>query len=330
MKRQLWSILLAGGEGKRLAGVTLDEEGHHLPKQFLSLDPRLTPQRPGARSLQGPSPGTTLLGKALLRSAAIAPPHRTLPVVLESHRQWWTPELRHLPDENVAVQPANRGTGAAVLLPLLSILEQDPEASVVVFPCDHFVEQESVLRHTLRDTLAVAGDRLVLLGARPRATDAELGWICPQRAAAEPVPISTFVEKPDPHAVERLRRKGALVNTLILTGPAAALLDLYRESAPDVLELLGGDPREPRLPSADALGSAYAAMEDLDFSRGLLEPAARRERLWVATLPACGWSDLGTKERLQSVRWQLAHPIVAPAEHRDPELWRFSPDYWLG
>jgi mannose-1-phosphate guanylyltransferase len=252
-------------------------------------------------------------------------------VVLESHRQWWTPELRHLPQENVAVQPANRGTGAAVLLPLLSILDQDPEATVVVFPCDHFVEQEAVLRRALRDTLAVAGDRLVLLGAKPRSNDTELGWICPQHAAVpEPAPISTFVEKPAPEVLERLRRKGALVNTLILTGPAAALLELYRESAPDVLELLGGDRGDPKRPTPEALEHAYREMEHLDFSRDLLEPAAQHNHLWVTLLPSCGWSDLGTKERLESVRWQLTHQVAVATPHPDPELCRFGPDYWLG
>jgi mannose-1-phosphate guanylyltransferase len=39
----------------------------------------------------------------------------------------------------VVVQPANRDTGARIFLPLTHIRADDPQATVVIYPSDHFV-----------------------------------------------------------------------------------------------------------------------------------------------------------------------------------------------
>ena len=44
------------------------------------------------------------------------------------------------------------------------------------------------------------------------------------------------------------------------------------------------------------LTQLYRSLPVLDFSKDLLEKTARN--LWVYPVPACGWADLGTPERL--------------------------------
>jgi mannose-1-phosphate guanylyltransferase len=46
----------------------------------------------------------------------------------------------------VLVQPANRETAPGLFLPLLWIARRDPEATVVVFPADHFIFAPHSLR----------------------------------------------------------------------------------------------------------------------------------------------------------------------------------------
>jgi len=45
----------------------------------------------------------------------------------------------------LVIQPANRGTGLGILLPLAHVLKADPRARVVVAPCDHYVAHPAPL-----------------------------------------------------------------------------------------------------------------------------------------------------------------------------------------
>src|SRR5580692_11154923 len=65
-----WAIVLAGGEGSRLHGLTTDASGVTVPKQFCSL-----------------SGGQSLLAETLQRAASAVEPERTCVVVGEQHRR---------------------------------------------------------------------------------------------------------------------------------------------------------------------------------------------------------------------------------------------------
>src|SRR5262249_1834085 len=148
-----WAIVLAAGEGTRLRALTIDSTGRAIPKQYCSL--------------RGSS---TLLAQAIRRAARVAPFDRVVVVVAAAHERWWRCELAHLPPENVIVQPRNRGTGPGLLLPLLTVLERSPHATVAVLPSDHFVREEAALAGALRRALAAADvepENAVLLGIAP-------------------------------------------------------------------------------------------------------------------------------------------------------------------
>ena len=162
-----WALVLAAGEGSRLRSLTRNEQGVVLPKQFCSL--------------QG---GPCLLQEALQRAASVAPLQRICSVVAEQHRQWWTPLLSYLPEQNVISQPQNKGTAYGILLPLLRILERDPDATVVLLPADHYLRDEEVMARSLRRAADLAqADRgsIYLLGVEPDEPDTELGYIVPRR-----------------------------------------------------------------------------------------------------------------------------------------------------
>jgi mannose-1-phosphate guanylyltransferase len=53
-------------------------------------------------------------------------------VVSQRHRRWWEPALAGVAAANIIVQPRNCGTANGILLPLLHIMERDPEACVVI------------------------------------------------------------------------------------------------------------------------------------------------------------------------------------------------------
>jgi len=275
-----WAIVLAGGDGTRLRPLTTDDAGTVVPKQFCSL-----------------SGGPSLLEAALARAERPVPRDRVLRVVAADHERFWREQLAHLPPQNVFRLACNRGTALGLFLPLLFVLNRDPEASVVVLPADHHVEDEAILAASLRAALddAVAGESgVVLLGMSPQDATADYGWIIPAGPYGATRAVSAFVEKPGAVRAGVLRAQGALWNTFLFAGRARVLRDLIERHA-------GAPARE--LASAVALGGdavdrVYEVLEPVDLSHDVFAkaPAALR----VLEVPQCGWTDLGTPQRVRA------------------------------
>jgi mannose-1-phosphate guanylyltransferase len=272
-----WALVLAGGEGSRLWSLTQNDEGVAVPKQFCSLH-------------GGPS----LLAAALNRAAAIAPQERRCAVVAGQHRQWWADgTLDELPDSNVFVQPRNRGTAHGVLLPLVKIAARDPNAIVVLLPADHYFRDEAAIAASLRRVTVLAAensDAIHLLGVEPDVADAELGYILPSpNARCRSRRIVRFVEKPKAAQARRLIELGALWNVFIIAASVRTLLNLYSPAFDATIAAM-------RHAEGAELDELYQSLPDIDFSRDILE--GNEAKLRVLTVPRCGWSDLGTVDRI--------------------------------
>jgi mannose-1-phosphate guanylyltransferase len=291
---EIWGVVLAAGDGTRLADATARVDGRPVPKQYCSLVE--------ARSL---------LRATLDRLGALIPKERIVIVVAEAHRRHWERELADWPAENLVSQPENRGTAAGLLLPLLAIARRDPTARVVVSPSDHYFADEATFLATVRtalDSLAPSSGRLLLLGVAPDRVESGYGWIVPSASSAgASVAIERFVEKPDPVEASALKAAGALWNSFVIVSRLAALLDLYAVREPALLLGMSGafgpSPAAADSPSSLSLASLrslYDRLEARDFSRHLL--AGAEDRLALIPIPPCGWTDLGTPERLAQVR----------------------------
>jgi mannose-1-phosphate guanylyltransferase len=284
-----WALVLAAGEGRRLRGLTRNEQGVAVPKQFCSL--------------QG---GPCLLQEALQRAMAVAPLEHICCVVAEQHREWWTPILSYLPDPNLIVQPLNKGTAYGMLLPMLRIAERDPDATVVVLPADHYLRNEEIMAASLRRAaeLAKTDTRSIhLLGIEPDEPDTELGYILPAtRSRLEAVEVLRFIEKPDPAGARVLLEEGALWNSFVLAASSRSLLSLFDDRyAATIAALRGFD--------GASIESVYQNLKTVDFSRDVLQ--GKESVLKVLTVPHCGWTDLGTPDRVGSILERLTAAEIA-------------------
>src|SRR5262245_43800902 len=150
---RLWSIVLAGGEGKRLRPLIERIHPDGRPKQFAVLL--------GSRSL---------LRHTLDRVELAIPRERSVVVATRSHEPFLATEFARAPAPEVLVQPVDRGTAAGILLPVQWIASQNPAATVAIFPSDHFVADDAAfMRHVLRLAGLAERDleRIFLVGARP-------------------------------------------------------------------------------------------------------------------------------------------------------------------
>jgi mannose-1-phosphate guanylyltransferase len=278
-----WALVLAAGEGSRLRGLTRNDAGVIVPKQFCSL--------------QG---GPCLLQEALQRATAVAALPRVCSVVAEQHRQWWTPILSYLPEQNVITQPHNRGTAYGVLLPLLRIADRDPDAVVVLLPADHYLRDEEAMAASLRQAAELAdADRgsIYLLGVEPDAPDTELGYILPaSRSRAGAVEVLRFIEKPNEIRARVMLDQGALWNVFIMAASVRTLLSLFDTGYAATIAAMRGF-------EGANLESVYRDLKTVDFSREVLQ--GKESLMKVLAVPRCGWTDLGTPERVGVILEQL-------------------------
>ena len=279
-----WAVVLAAGDGTRLATLTTDASGNSVPKQFCSLNG-----------------GSALIQETLLRARYVAAPEQVCAIVAQQHAPHWRTLRASLPQRNLIVQPQNRGTANGVLLSVLSILQRDPLARIVFLPADHFVLDENALARALRDLVSGLNhnpESLTLIGIEPEEADPELGYILPGASLHDGSRrVAGFVEKPAPRTAQELLRARALWNSFIFGAQGAMLLGLLRRhlgaSVEDMATALA---RDAQTSGDSAVVRHYEELPNADFSRDVAQRATHLLR--VIRAPACGWSDLGTPRRV--------------------------------
>jgi mannose-1-phosphate guanylyltransferase len=291
-RHRTWAVVLAGGDGTRLATLTTDGRGDAVPKQFCSLD-------------GGPS----LLYEALERAQRIVPPERVCTIVARRHERHWRYLLRALQPRNVIVEPRNCGTANGVLHGLLRILERDRRARTVFLPADHYVHDEALLADSVRAAFRFGSrgrDDITLIGIEPDEVDPELGYIVPGGPLDDSTHrVAEFVEKPAAATARELVARGAVWNSFIFAARATTLLALIRRRMPEIVrDMTAALTRDRRRAArARALDELYEHLPVLDFSRTVVQGA--ESILRVSTAPACGWTDLGTPRRVAQLLQRL-------------------------
>lgn len=245
-----------------------------------------------------------MLEHSLDRAATASGPDRIVTVIGAGHS-------RHLAAScglpgRVIEQPANRDTAPGILLPLTYVMAADAEASVAIFPSDHYIAPNARFNahveraHLLAERLE---NKIILFGAVPDRPEADYGWIQPEhelRAGAGPGvwSVRSFHEKPGAAEAAGYYRAGYLWNTFIMFAKAKTLWALAGERLPetrgrfDALLRAVGTRRESAV-----LAGIYEEMTPANFSTRILETCA--DKTLVLTLDGVDWSDWGRPERIE-------------------------------
>jgi mannose-1-phosphate guanylyltransferase len=278
-----WAVVLAGGDGTRLQGLTLEIAGDRRPKQFCSF-----------------FDGQTLLTQTRARLELLFHVDRELFLVTRSHETYYREELRNVDESLIIPQPLNRGTGVAVAVALVHILQRDPDAVVVLVPCDHYYADDEAFGRAIRSVISGAEqypDAVVLLGAEARYAEVEYGWIEVGSVISDtPVPlfrVNRFWGKPSLLQAQELLRRGCLWNTFVTAGRASTFLDVLCAGVPNVVLAIN------KALADNELEAAYRVMAAVDLSRKVFAP--QPHRLLIVRDATSGWTDLGSPARVMEI-----------------------------
>ena len=287
---KLWSIVLAGGDGHRTKEFVRRWLGCDKPKQFCTFV--------GTRSM---------LQHTLDRATRLTPWDRVVVSAARHHQSELWPQLEGRPAGMVLLQPKNVDTAAGILLPLTFILARDPQATVAIYPSDHFVHPEDAFIFAVDQAVrgsALLGGRTVLLAAKPEALELEYGWIKPGRfmgwtGKAAVRAVETFVEKPDEATAREAMATGGLWNTMVVAAKGKELWKLGWKCVPDMMPLFERLKTTIDTPEElNVLDEIYETMPRRNFSSDMLQRAP--ERLAVMEMKDVLWCDWGNGERIVS------------------------------
>jgi mannose-1-phosphate guanylyltransferase len=242
-------------------------------------------------------------------------------LIAETHRHDFQPRFMVQCPGKVIVQPSNRDTLPGIFLPLTHVYAHDPNATVLIYPSDHFIYPQDSFLRVMAKAVQAAEEMpqiLVLIGASADSPETEYGWICPGREIWKSGRFSMravkrFREKPSgPEAAEALAR-GELWNTLIMVVKAKTLWQLGQNNAPEVLKhferLFNA---AGRIFENDVVRSIYENMPKRNFSTDLLTQAVNQ--IGVIAMDGVLWSDWGRKERIMETLRRIGKQPNFPTE----------------
>ncbi|MFZ5862296.1 MAG: sugar phosphate nucleotidyltransferase [Nitrospirota bacterium] len=298
-------IVLAGGDGSRLESFVRRLRGDALPKQYVDFTGR-----------------GSLLEQTFHRAERLIPARRLFTVVSRHHFVFpdvWR-QLADRPGGRVVVQPENKDTAPGLLLPLVRVLGEYGDGTVVVFPSDHSIDDdEAFMAYVERACEAVEHrpSRMVLLGVAPTTPEADYGYVVPGGSGPGGLrPVTRFVEKPGAVRAAELIARGALWNSFVMVFRAKTLWEYVESLTPSLAAAFRrlALAETPKAERAD-IDEVYRCIQPVNFSSAFLRrlPGLVRPALTVLEMGGVGWTDCGVEARLpEAVREAARAPIADP------------------
>jgi len=269
-----FAVLLAGGTGTRLWPVSREQ----FPKQlvrFIGKD--------------------SLVQSTLKRLSPALDPEQVRIVCGEEH---FHEIRRHIsdigiaPEGKVICEPCGRNTAPAILLGVFSLLKDEVDAIVFVFPADHVIGDITVFHEKIAAAHRLADQGyIVTFGIQPHYPETGYGYIEGAESVSEgALAIKRFVEKPDRKTAESYLTAGNFFwNSGMFAFKASVMVDEYRRSCPEMVDMM-----EQMIKEEIITSEAYQALPDISIDIAIMEQTDKG-----VVLPSdFGWSDIGSWKSL--------------------------------
>jgi len=273
-----YAVIMAGGIGSRFWPRSRREN----PKQFLNV-----------------INDTTLIQNTVSRLQGLIPPENCYVVTHERYVDQTCEQLPAVPRENILAEPISRNTAPCIAYAAIQLLARDPDATMIVLPADHVIQNVRAFHEVLRTAIEAAQEprSLITIGITPEYPATGYGYIQydqhPEHVNDPPAALSvrTFAEKPDLQTAERFIDSGDFLwNSGMFIWRADSILAQMETHLPDTVRAFChltdalGTENEPA-----AVLEGFQNAPRISIDHGVME---RADKVYV--IPASfGWSDVG-------------------------------------
>ena len=285
---------MAGGKGTRFWPLSTEEK----PKQFLNLIGE-----------------ETMIQMTVNRIKPIIPIERVFVCTGEMYVDLVKEQLPELPERNIIVEPEGRNTAPCIALSAFVIKKYYKEATMVVLPSDHLINDEEEFRSIIKDAnefVKLNNNSIITLGMKPSRPETGYGYIkCSMDEEKvnehKIIKVDTFVEKPNKEKAELyLKEKLYLWNGGMFLWSADNVLNQIKKYSPDTYEALHEieEVQENRI--KELINERYCKTEATSIDYAVLEKSKD-----IFVIPSdFGWDDVGSWEALDRYREKDKHGNV--------------------
>lgn len=281
INKENYCIILAGGRGRRLWPCSRDKK----PKQFIDFF----------------GVGRTQLQQTFDRFVQILPKENVFICTNKEYAPMVREQLPDMMEENLMIEPVNRGTAPSVAWADMRVCRRNPHANVIITPSDLLVLNEAAFYENLDEAFYFVShhDNLLTLGVVPSRPEPGYGYIqkgdyiTPERAkVAKICSVKSFVEKPERDFAKMFMESGEFLwNTGIILSNARFLNHCFQRLFPEVLTRFDNTRSNITIEEEMAfVNEYYPSYPNLSIDQGVLEHG---EHVCVMNCDF-GWADLGT------------------------------------
>jgi mannose-1-phosphate guanylyltransferase len=275
-KSSIYALILAGGSGQRFWPMSRDRR----PKQLLRL-----------------FDDKTLLEHTVDRLKGMVPLENILILTNEQQVAGVREVLPDFPVENIVAEPEKRDTAPAIALAVGWVAARDPQATMMVLPSDHIIQDHAAFQRTLQTACNAAQESkaLVTIGIKPT-------WACPSYGYVErgtkhelaedtgiPVyDVVRFREKPSSDLAEQFLEQGNFTwNAGMFFWTLPTVRENFAVNCPELSAFV--EALEVADDFAATLATQFPKLPKLSIDYALMEKAKS-----VLNVEACfDWDDVG-------------------------------------
>ena len=274
-RTNVYPVLLAGGSGTRLWPVSRELYPKQLVK-FIGDD--------------------SLIQSTIKRMTPVLDSENIRVVCGQEHFYEIARHMKEIgiePDKKIICEPCGRNTAPAILLAVLSILKQQGDAVICVFPADHVIRNTKDFHEKLVSAVKLAEmDYIVTFGITPHYAETGYGYIegageLPEQALA----VKRFVEKPDLETARHYLASGKFFwNSGMFAFKASTMIHEVETHQPDLLHKMNAMELDTNAISLEA----YQQLPNVSIDYAVMEKTNKG-----AVVPSdFGWSDIGSWKSL--------------------------------
>ena len=266
---------MAGGVGSRFWPVSTTA----YPKQFHDML----------------GSGFTLIQKTFQRLSSFVPKENILILTNERYDKLTLEQLPEISEKQLILEPAMRNTAPCILYAALKIQKENPAATMIVAPSDHWIEDEKAFAIDVEKCFKKSQEEDVLctLGIQPSFPNTGFGYIeYVKNDTANLKKVVQFTEKPDyATAKEFLAQGNFLWNAGIFIWSARTIVNAFKNFQPEQYDLFqAGMAHYNTEKEKDFIDENYEKAANISIDYAILE---KSDAIYV--LPATfDWNDLGT------------------------------------
>lgn len=278
----LCALIMAGGKGTRFWPLSTEDK----PKQFLKL-----------------IGDKTMIQMTVERILPIIPMDRIYICTGERYVDLIKEQVPNLSVENIIIEPEGRNTAPCITLSSLVIKRKYKDATMVILPSDHLIENEDKFRDIILKAnkyLDTNNKAIVTLGMSPTRPETGYGYIkYDNNTNMEMLKVDRFVEKPDKETAEKYLKEGNyLWNGGMFLWKVNTILSEVKKYIPNTYEVLSEIENVSDENLQEVINSNYSKTDEISIDYAVLE---KSNDIYVVKSDI-GWDDIGTWMAMERYR----------------------------